>query len=77
MDTALDPRIINRRRRRALAAGAGALALMCAAAWGINRVASPSASLNDITVAEIRRGSIASTISAAGVVVPELSLIHI
>ena len=71
MDTALDPRIINRRRRRALAAGASTLALVCAAAWGINRAASPSVSLNDISVAEIRRGSIASTVSASGVVVPE------
>ncbi|KQV85887.1 ABC transporter permease [Massilia sp. Root351] len=71
MDTALDPRIINRRRRRTLAAGIGALVLVCAAAWGINRAASPGVSRNDISVAEIRRGSIASTVSASGIVVPE------
>jgi HlyD family secretion protein len=71
MDTALPPDIIRRRRRRTLAAAAAALALACAAAWGINRAAGPSVSLNDIAVAEIRRGSIANTVSAAGVVVPE------
>jgi HlyD family secretion protein len=71
MDTELDPRIIRRRRRRTLAVGAGALALMCAAAWGINRAAGPSVRLNDLAVAEVRRGSIANTVSASGVVVPE------
>lgn len=44
---------------------------MCAAAWGINRAAGPSVRLNDLAVAEVRRGSIANTVSASGVVVPE------
>ena len=71
MDTAISPETLQRRRRRVLAASAAALALVCAAAWGINRVASPSVDASEIAVAEIRLGSIANTVSASGVVVPE------
>lgn len=70
MDTAISPRILLHRRRRALAAGAAVLALLGATAWGANRALRPAVSLNDITVADIRRGSIANTVGAAGVVVP-------
>lgn len=71
MDQALSPAIVARRRRRTIAAVAAGLALVCGAAWGIHRFASPSASARDIAVAEVRRGDIANSISATGVVVPE------
>lgn len=70
MDLALPPATLARRRRKTIAGVAAGLALVCAAAWGINRAASPSASLADIAVAEVRRGAIANSISASGVVVP-------
>lgn len=46
------------------------LAGVGAAAWGINRVLRPSIAAADISVAEVRRGDVANTISAAGIVIP-------
>ncbi|MGZ5200215.1 MAG: efflux RND transporter periplasmic adaptor subunit [Telluria sp.] len=60
------------RRRRLARAGAATLlfAGLCAAAWGINRAVRPSVPARDIIVAEVRRGDIANTINASGVVIP-------
>ncbi|MRV71165.1 HlyD family efflux transporter periplasmic adaptor subunit [Duganella sp. FT92W] len=71
MDQAISPAVAARHRRRTIAAIAVGLALVCGAAWGVHRYASPSASAHDIAVAEVRRGDIANSISATGVVVPE------
>ncbi len=71
MDQALSPAIAARRRRNTVAALATGLALLCGAAWSLHRYASPSASARDIAIAEVRRGNIANSISATGVVVPE------
>jgi len=71
MDQAISPTIVARRRRRTIGAVASGLALVCSAAWGIHRYASPSASTRDIAVTEVRRGDIANSISATGVVVPQ------
>lgn len=71
MDQPLSPHIERRRRRAAIAAVVAASALFGAAAWGLNRVVSPSVALADVMVAEVRRGDIANTINAAGVAIPE------
>ena len=49
---------------------AALLAALCAGAWAINQSLRPSIRAADIRIAEVRRGDIANTISAAGVVVP-------
>jgi HlyD family secretion protein len=38
--------------------------------WAVNRAVSPSAGANELNIAEVRLGSIADTIGAAGIVVP-------
>jgi HlyD family secretion protein len=70
MDQPISNKTINRRRQLQLAATAGLLVLLCAAAWGVNRVVRPSIDIDDIAVATIRIGNIANTINAAGVVIP-------
>jgi HlyD family secretion protein len=70
MDQALDPRLLRRRVRLRLFAGLALLAGLSAAAWGINRAVRPSVAAADIVVAEVRRGAVANTIEAAGVVIP-------
>jgi HlyD family secretion protein len=70
MDTPLAPSTLSRRRRLTLLGAALALLALCASAWAINRVLRPSISAADIRIAEVRRGDIANTINAAGVVIP-------
>ncbi len=70
MDQALSQQSIDRRRRLRLAAGVAVLATLCAAAWGVNRAVRPSIGAADIRVADVRRGAIANTINASGVVIP-------
>jgi HlyD family secretion protein len=70
MDQAINPSIIKRRRRTTLVAIGAGLALACAAVWGVNRAVSPSVGASQLNIAEVRQGSIADTIGAAGVVVP-------
>lgn len=70
MDTPLAPSTLLRRKRVALLAGAAIIAALCATAWAVNHVVRPSLAANEIRVTEVRRGDIAHTISAAGVVIP-------
>jgi HlyD family secretion protein len=70
MDQALSQQSIDRRRRLKLAAGFALLATLGATAWGLNRAVRPSIGAADIRVAEVRRGAIANTINASGVVIP-------
>jgi HlyD family secretion protein len=70
MDQAISIDILRRRRHLRAAAGALALAALCAALWGVNRLVRPSVAAADITVAEVRRGGVDNTIEAAGIVVP-------
>ncbi|HEX9172988.1 MAG TPA: HlyD family efflux transporter periplasmic adaptor subunit [Telluria sp.] len=70
MDQAISSDTLKRRHRTRFAAALLLLAGVCAAAWGINRVVRPSIAGADISVAEVRRGDVANTISAAGVVIP-------
>ncbi len=70
MDKPISTETLSQRKRvRTMALTGGVLALLVAA-WGINRVISPSVARDQLRVAEVRRGSIANTINAAGVVVP-------
>lgn len=70
MDQPINTQVLVRRRRLRLLAIAGALALLAFSAWGVNRLVSPSIAADDLRVSEVRRGSIANTINAAGVVIP-------
>jgi HlyD family secretion protein len=70
MDQALSIDLLRRRSRQRLAAGALLCGLLVGALWGLNRLIRPSLSRAEVTVAEVRRGSVDNTIDAAGVVVP-------
>ncbi|MQA23762.1 efflux RND transporter periplasmic adaptor subunit [Rugamonas rivuli] len=70
MDQALNPSIISGRRRKTVMVLAAALATLCAAAWGINRVVSPSVDADSLLIAQVRTGNIANTINASGIVIP-------
>lgn len=70
MDQPLSRRSISRRQRRTAIAAAAVLATVCAAAWGINRVVTPSVDAANLLVSTVRVGAIANTISASGIVIP-------
>ncbi|MGH8049191.1 MAG: efflux RND transporter periplasmic adaptor subunit [Arenimonas sp.] len=70
MDQPISTETLNRRHRMKLMLGAGLLSSLAFAAWGINRIVSPSVDLDDIRIAEVHKGSIANTINASGVVIP-------
>lgn len=70
MDRALDPAFTQRRRRIQLASGILALAALVLAAWLLNRVLRPSVAASDIMVSTVRRADLATTVNAAGVVIP-------
>ena len=70
MDQPISADTISHRRRLRFVLGVGVLACVVAAVWGINRIISPSVALADLRVAEVRRGNIANTINASGVVIP-------
>lgn len=70
MDQPISSQIISRRKHTRVAVAGAALVVLAIAAWGINRLISPSVALDEIRVAEVHRGDIANTINAAGVVIP-------
>ena len=70
MDRPVSQHAINHRRRLKLAAGLALLAALSAATWAVNRAVRPAIAALDIRISEIRRGAIANTINASGVVVP-------
>ncbi|MFC5479285.1 efflux RND transporter periplasmic adaptor subunit [Massilia suwonensis] len=70
MDQALDPVFLQRRRRIRLLAGALLFAGLLGTGWGVNRVLRPSVDAADIVVSTVRRGDVAQTVNAAGVVIP-------
>jgi HlyD family secretion protein len=70
MDQPVSQLAINRRRHLRLAVGAGLLATLCATAWAINRAVRPAVAASELRISEIRRGAIANTINASGLVVP-------
>ena len=70
MDKPIDSSTLKQRHRARIGAALLILASVCAAAWGINRAVRPSLDAADIMVAEVRRGDIANTVNASGVVIP-------
>jgi HlyD family secretion protein len=70
MDQPVSQLAINRRRHLRLAVGVGVLATLCATAWAINRAVRPAVAGSELRISEIRRGAIANTINASGLVVP-------
>jgi len=70
MDQPISRQTLSRRHRLKLVVVLGAISAVATAAWGINHVVSPSLDSADIRVAQVRRGNIANTINASGVVIP-------
>jgi HlyD family secretion protein len=70
MDQPISAQTLHQRQRARLAVLAAVVAGLAFAAWGINRMISPSVALDQILVAEVQRGNIANTINASGVVIP-------
>lgn len=70
MDRALDPALTRRRRRIRIALGILLFAALVLACWFLNRALRPSVSASDIVVSTVRRGDVANTINAAGIVIP-------
>lgn len=70
MDKPLAPRMLDWRRRKAMLLTAALLATIGASAAAINYTLGPSLDASSVRIAQVRRGDIASTIAAAGVVMP-------
>lgn len=70
MDQPISALAVSRRRRTRTLISLGLLGSIAMAAWGVNRLATPSVALSELRIAEVHRGSIANTINASGVVVP-------
>lgn len=70
MDQALDPAFLLHQKRLRMLAGVLLLASLAGAGWGLNRVLRPSLDAADIVVSTVRRGDVANTINAVGVVIP-------
>lgn len=70
MDRALDPALTRRRLRIRIALGILLLAALVLACWLLNRALRPSVPASDIVVSTVRRGDVANTINAAGIVIP-------
>ena len=70
MDQALDPAFLLRRKRLRMLAGVLLFASLAGAAWGVNRALRPSLDAADLLVSTVRRGDVANTVNAAGIVIP-------
>jgi HlyD family secretion protein len=70
MDRALDPAFTQRRRRTRTALALLLLAGLVLATWLLNRALRPSVAASDIVVSTVRRADLATTINAAGIVIP-------
>jgi HlyD family secretion protein len=66
MDQPVSQHAIVRRRLLKLAIGVGSLATL----WGINQAERLTVTASEIVIAQVRRGAIANTIGASGVVIP-------
>lgn len=70
MDTPLPLATQQRRKRLTTLMAAALITALCASAWATYHLLRPTISAADVRIADVRRGDIANTISAAGVVVP-------
>ena len=70
MDQALAPAFLLRRKRLRMLAGVLVLTCLAGAGWGVNRALRPSLDAADIVVSTVRRGDVANTVNAAGIVIP-------
>ena len=70
MDQALSPEFLRRQKRTRLLAGLLLFAGIAGACWGVNRALRPSLAGADLNISTVRRGDVANTVNAAGVVIP-------
>jgi HlyD family secretion protein len=70
MDQPISQQTLRNRLRHSWLVGGSLLVGLTLTAWGINHLISPSVALAEIRVAEVRRGAVANTINATGVVIP-------
>ena len=70
MDQEISQTVLQQRRRKKWLIACTVLFLVCGASWGVNRLATQSASLSDLRVSEVRVGQVDNTINASGVVIP-------
>ena len=70
MDTPLPSHAVMRRRRSALLATAAVLMSLAAGALAVRHTLTPALDAADVRIATARRGDIASTINASGIVMP-------
>lgn len=72
MDRPLDPAVTSRRTRRRLAAGGTMLSLAVVAYATLPGLLTPSIDRSEIRTAVVERGPVDATVSATGLVVPEI-----
>jgi HlyD family secretion protein len=72
VDRPIDPAVHRSRQRRRLAAGLAVVLVVAASWWLLGRLLAPSVSASRIRTATVDRGPVEATISASGLVVPEI-----
>ena len=72
MDRPIDPSLVQDRRRRRIVTVAGVTGLVLLAAYGVRAVVGPSVDRGRLRVAQVEVGPVDATISATGLVVPEV-----
>ncbi len=70
MDKVISQQVLQQRKRKQWLLAGAALLFICGASWGVNRIATQSASLSELRVSEVRIGQVDNTINASGVVIP-------
>ncbi|WMW81877.1 HlyD family efflux transporter periplasmic adaptor subunit [Undibacterium cyanobacteriorum] len=70
MDQAINPQVLQQRQRRRWMIGAVVGFAIVGASWGVNRIATQSASLSELRVSELRVAKVDNTINASGIVIP-------
>lgn len=71
MDTLIEEKVINRKKRKRILTGCVVMAMLIATAWLIRYYVKPSLTRADFTTAKVETGSIENTINATGEVLPE------